>query len=112
MSNALAVVDIPMKGDQTLDESVHLVKQALVGIEDRDLNIVKVPDVLGIQSMTTSEYVVRIVAECMPNSRGSVERQIQSDVKKTMEYHEMGKLAALEQAAGQEKDEGDGTGGA
>ncbi|WP_390585667.1 mechanosensitive ion channel family protein [Paenibacillus illinoisensis] len=112
MSNSLAVVDIPMKGDQTLDESVHLVKQALVGIEDRDLNIVKVPDVLGIQSMTTSEYVVRIVTECMPNSRGSVERQIQSDVKKTMEYHEMGKLAALEQAAGQEKDEGDGTGGA
>ena len=47
MSNSLAVVDIPMKADLTLDESVHLVKQSLVGIEERDLNIVKVPDVLG-----------------------------------------------------------------
>lgn len=27
MSNSLAVVDIPMKGEQTLDESVHLVKE-------------------------------------------------------------------------------------
>ncbi|OPG97563.1 mechanosensitive ion channel protein MscS [Chryseobacterium mucoviscidosis] len=112
MSNSLAVVDIPMKGEQSLDESVHLVKRALVGIEDRDLNIVKIPDVLGIQSMSTSEYVVRIVAECLPNSRASVERQIQGDVKKTLEYHEMSNQAALEQAAAQEKDEGDGTGGA
>ncbi|KOY15250.1 mechanosensitive ion channel family protein [Paenibacillus xylanivorans] len=112
MSNSLAVVDIPMKGDQILDESVHLVKRALVGIEERDLNIVKVPDVLGIQSMSTSEYVVRIVAECLPNSRASVERQIQGDVKKTLEYYEMSNQAALEQAAAQEKDEGDGIGGA
>lgn len=82
MSNSLAVVDIPMKAALSLDESVHLVKKSLVGIEERDLNIVKVPDVLGIQSMSTSEYVVRIVAECMPNSRASVERQIQGDVKK------------------------------
>ncbi|MDR6727137.1 small conductance mechanosensitive channel [Paenibacillus amylolyticus] len=112
MSNSLAVVDIPMKADLSLDESVHLVKRALVGIETRDLNIVKVPDVLGIQSMSTSEYVVRIVAECMPNSRSSVERQIQSDVKKSLEYQEMSNQAALEQAAGQEQNEGDGTGGA
>ncbi|EAA9756158.1 mechanosensitive ion channel family protein, partial [Salmonella enterica] len=112
MSNSLAVVDIPMKGEQSLDESVHLVKRALAGIEDRDLNIVKIPDVLGIQSMSTSEYVVRIVAECLPNSRASVERQIQGDVKKTLEYHEMSNQATLEQAAAQEKDEEDGTGGA
>ncbi|WP_442032809.1 mechanosensitive ion channel family protein [Paenibacillus sp. 2KB_22] len=112
MSNSLAVVDIPMKADLSLDESVHLVKKSLVGIEERDLNIVKVPDVLGIQSMSTSEYVVRIVAECMPNSRASVERQIQGDVKKTLEYHEMSHQAALEQAVALEKDEGDGTGGA
>ncbi|MBY0115960.1 mechanosensitive ion channel family protein [Paenibacillus xylanexedens] len=112
MSNSLAVVDIPMKADLSLDESVHLVKKSLVGIEERDLNIVKVPDVLGIQSMSTSEYVVRIVAECMPNSRASVERQIQGDVKKTLEYHEMSNQAILEQAIALEKDEGDGTGGA
>ncbi|WP_413406670.1 mechanosensitive ion channel family protein [Paenibacillus amylolyticus] len=112
MSNSLAVVDIPMKADLSLDESVHLVKKSLVGIEERDLNIVKVPDVLGIQSMSTSEYVVRIVAECMPNSRASVERQIQGDVKKTLEYHEMSNQAVLEQAIALEKDEGDGTGGA
>ncbi|WP_458124776.1 mechanosensitive ion channel family protein [Paenibacillus sp. Z3-2] len=112
MSNSLAVVDIPMKADLSLDESVHLVKQSLVGIEERDLNIVKVPDVLGIQSMSTSEYVVRIVAECMPNSRASVERQIQGDVKKTLEYHEMSNQVALEQAVALEKDEGGGTGGA
>ncbi|MEY8739125.1 mechanosensitive ion channel family protein [Bacillales bacterium AN1005] len=112
MSNSLAVVDIPMKADLSLDESVHLVKRAVVGIENRDLNIVKVPDVLGIQSMSTSEYVIRVVAECMPNSRSSVERQIQSDVKKSLEYQEMSNQAALEQAAGQEQNEGDGTGGA
>lgn len=112
MSNSLAVVDIPMKADLTLDESVHLVKQSLAGIEERDLNIVKVPDVLGIQSMSTSDYVIRVVAECMPNSRASVERQIQGDVKKILEYHERSKQAALEQAAAFDNDEGNGAGGA
>ena len=112
MSNSLAVVDIPMKADLTLDDSVHLVKQSLVGIEERDLNIVKVPDVLGIQSMSTSDYVIRIVAECMPNSRASVERQIQGDVKKILEYHERNQQAALEQAATLDNDKGDGASGA
>ncbi|WP_434748657.1 mechanosensitive ion channel family protein [Paenibacillus amylolyticus] len=112
MSNSLAVVDIPMKADLTLDESVHLIKQSLAGIEERDLNIVKVPDVLGIQSMSTSDYVIRVVAECLPNSRTSVERQIQGDVKKILEYHERSKQAALEHAAALDNNEGDGAGGA
>ncbi|MGQ8875563.1 mechanosensitive ion channel family protein [Paenibacillus sp. TSA_86.1] len=112
MSNSLAVVDIPMKADLTLDESVHLVKQSLAGIEERDLNIVKVPDVLGIQSMSTSDYVIRVVAECLPNSRTSVERQIQGDVKKILEYHERSKQVALEHAAALDNNEGDGAGGA
>ena len=48
----------------------------------------------------------------MPNSRASVERQIQGDVKKILEYHERNQQAALEQAATLDNDKGDGASGA
>ncbi|MET3852367.1 small-conductance mechanosensitive channel [Paenibacillus sp. OAE614] len=102
LSNALAVVDLPMKNERNLEETVALIKQALTGIQQRDPNVISVPNVLGVQSLNTSEYVIRIVAECMPNTKGDVERQIQADVKQALEYEDMMKQAQAELAAGKE----------
>ncbi|MXO76460.1 mechanosensitive ion channel [Paenibacillus sp. OT2-17] len=107
MSNALAVVDVPMKAERSLEEAVGLVKQAIQGIEESNVQILNIPDVLGVQSMTTSEYIVRVVAECMPNTGAVVERDIQNNIKKALEDEEH-RQAALETAITLEKEDEQG----
>ncbi|WP_136607517.1 mechanosensitive ion channel family protein [Paenibacillus dokdonensis] len=102
-SNALAMVDLPFKNERTLEDTVSLIKSALTGIQERDGNIIAVPDVLGIQSMNTSEYVIRIVAQCVPNTRTEVERMILENIKQAMEFEDMQKQALAELAASDEK---------
>lgn len=88
VSNALAVVDLPIKNERTLEDTLHLMKKALVNIQEKNPNMISAPNVLGIQALSTSEYVIRIVAECLPNTKGEVESQIQMGVKQALEHEE------------------------
>ncbi|WP_430173605.1 mechanosensitive ion channel family protein [Paenibacillus lautus] len=89
LSNSLAIVDLPVKNDQQVKDTVTLIQAALTGIMDRSPEVQRAPDVLGIQSLNTSEYVVRIVAECNPNAREDVERQIFTDIKQAIEARDL-----------------------
>ncbi|MBE9913620.1 mechanosensitive ion channel family protein [Paenibacillus donghaensis] len=101
-SNALAMIDLPVKNERSLEEVVGLVKQALAGIQEQNENIIAVPDVLGIQSMSTSEFVIRIVAQCAPNTRAEVERNMLENIKQAMEFDERERQALTELAATEE----------
>lgn len=85
LSNALAVVDIPVKLDQDLDTTIRLIGGAMRGIEERHPQVTGYPDILGIQSMSTSEYVVRVAANCLPGTKEEAERQILIDIKLALE---------------------------
>lgn len=98
LSNALAVVDVPVKMERSLEATLGLIGEALKGIEERNSSVLAYPNVLGIQSMSTSEYVIRIAATCLPNARDAAERQIQSDIKQALE-----KQSSLEQAQAEEE---------
>lgn len=106
-SNALAMVDLPVKNERALEDTVSLIKQALAGLQERDGNVIAVPDVLGIQSMSTSEYVIRIVAQCVPNMRSEVERTILENIKQAMEFEEAQKQSLAELSATQEEQGGE-----
>lgn len=88
VSNALAVVDLPIKNERPLEETLDLMKEAIVNIQAMSPYMISAPNVLGIQSLNTSEYVVRIVAECLPNTKDKVESQIQMGVKRALENEE------------------------
>ncbi|AIQ15234.1 mechanosensitive ion channel family protein [Paenibacillus durus] len=105
MANALAVVDVPVKIEQSLEETMGIIRQALQGIEERNNNVVAFPNVLGIQSMSTSEYVVRVTANTLPNKREAAQRQIQSDIKKALEQQALkaAERARQEQAEAEAK---------
>nr|WP_081765409.1 mechanosensitive ion channel family protein [Paenibacillus pini] len=113
LSNSLAIVDVPLKNERNLESTIELIKRALADIREHDVNMIAVPDVLGIQSLSTSEFVIRVVAECLPNTKSEVERQIQANVKKALEYDEMISQAEAETAAAvavedEEQEKGEG----
>ncbi|MGN7762563.1 mechanosensitive ion channel family protein [Paenibacillus sp. 22594] len=99
LANALAVVDVPVKIERGLEGTLALIGEALKGIEERNPNVIAYPNVLGIQSMSTSEYVIRVAANCLPNARDAAERQIQSDIKQALEKQSALEAAKAEQEA-------------
>ncbi|AIQ21371.1 mechanosensitive ion channel protein MscS [Paenibacillus sp. FSL H7-0357] len=99
LANALAVVDVPVKIERGLEGTLSLIGEALVGIEERNSNVLGYPNILGIQSMSTSEYVIRVAANCLSNARESAERQIQSDIKQALEKQTSLEAAKAEQEA-------------
>ncbi|MFB5762658.1 mechanosensitive ion channel family protein [Paenibacillus medicaginis] len=105
ITNSLAVVDIPIKTEKSLKEAIQLVKNAVEGIQERNYKVTSPPDVLGVQSMTTAEYVIRVVAECRPNTNAVVQREIQTEVRKALEEEEAVKLTIEETAVTEEAKE-------
>ncbi|AIQ55518.1 mechanosensitive ion channel family protein [Paenibacillus sp. FSL R7-0331] len=93
LANAMAVVDVPVKIERGLENTLALIGEALKGIEERSDNIIAYPTILGVQSMSTSEFVIRIAANCQPNARDAAQRQIHSDIKQALE-----RQTALEEA--------------
>ncbi|MBP2116054.1 mechanosensitive ion channel family protein [Paenibacillus silagei] len=99
LANALAVVDVPVKIERGLEATLALIGEALQGIEERSSSVIAYPNILGIQSMSTSEYVIRIAANCLPNARDAAERQIQNDIKHALEKQSALEAAKAEQEA-------------
>lgn len=89
MSNSLAIVDLPVSNEKRVNETMSLIQSAMEGISQRRPELTQDPEVLGIQSLTTSEYVVRIAAECHPNAREVAEREILKDIKQALEADEL-----------------------
>ncbi|CAM4389965.1 mechanosensitive ion channel family protein [Paenibacillus phoenicis] len=89
VGTALAVVDLPFSNSRKLEDSVELLRRAMQRLKEEKEGIPQVPNVLGIQSLTASEYVIRIAVECPPAIRSEVERQIHAYAKEALEQEEL-----------------------
>ncbi|MNO15024.1 putative MscS family protein YkuT [compost metagenome] len=93
IGTALAVADLPFSNAKKLEDSLDLLKRAMLKLKENSEDIEQLPSVLGVQSLTASEYVIRVAVECAPGSRASVERQIQMYAKEAIEEEETLRLA-------------------
>ncbi|GGH29963.1 mechanosensitive ion channel family protein [Paenibacillus segetis] len=89
LGNALAVVDLPFSNSMKLDQSISMLRKAMLNLKENSDAVEQVPNVLGIQSLTASEFVLRIAVECPPGSKADVERIIQTYAKEALEQAEM-----------------------
>ncbi|MCT2196826.1 mechanosensitive ion channel family protein [Paenibacillus sp. FSL K6-2441] len=89
VGTALAVVDLPFSNSRKLEDSVELLRRAMQRLKEEKEGIPQIPNVLGIQSLTASEYVIRIAVECPPAIRSEVERQIHAYAKEALEQEEL-----------------------
>lgn len=101
LSNSLAVVDIPMSMERSLEDARGMVTRATESMKTDKLEVLDVPEVLGIQTLTTGEYSLRIIAKCQPNSRADVERAIHTAVKQELDREKEQKLEEERKAAEQ-----------
>jgi small-conductance mechanosensitive channel len=83
--NSIAVVDVSIAYDADIDRVMDLLREVVGQVNERIENIVKEPEVLGVQMIGNSELKIRIIAECKPNTQGEVGRILNAEIKKHLD---------------------------
>jgi small-conductance mechanosensitive channel len=83
--NSIAVVDISISYEADIDTAVRVIKETVLRVYENNENMVKEPDVLGVQALGASEVVLRVTAECKPNTHFAVGRTLNEDIKKSLD---------------------------
>lgn len=87
VNNSIAVVDVSVPYEADIDRVIELIKETVNAVYEENDKIVKEPEVLGVQTLSTTEVVIRITAECRPNTQTAVARQMNASIKKALDEH-------------------------
>ena len=83
--NSVAVVDIGISYEGDVERAERVITYLLEGMPARYEDLVRVPELLGIQSFGPSEVVLRITAETLPMRHFYIARQLRKELKETLD---------------------------
>lgn len=82
LRNTLAVVDFTVDHED-LDQTIAWIAEAVR--QTKDDNLVREPEVLGVQAAGPSSATIRIAAECKPNTHEAVERVLKAGIRRALD---------------------------
>ncbi|GLI07874.1 mechanosensitive ion channel protein MscS [Paenibacillus tyrfis] len=85
VNNSLAIIDVSVSYETDIDFAMKILEDTVKTFYDTSVEMVKEPEVLGIQMMGASEITLRITAECKPNQQSGVARKLNAEIKKAFE---------------------------
>ncbi|ANE46038.1 hypothetical protein SY83_06770 [Paenibacillus swuensis] len=85
LNNSIAVVDVTVPIDLDVDTSIESIKTTVQREFDKSEDMVKPPEVLGIQSVGTADVVIRVTAECKTNTHLAVSRLLNAEIKRALD---------------------------
>ncbi|MBD3109335.1 mechanosensitive ion channel family protein [Bacillus sp. AGMB 02131] len=83
--NSVAVVDFGISYEGDVERAERIITQLLESMPERYEDLVRTPELLGIQSFGASEIVLRITAETLPMRHFYIARQIRKELKETLD---------------------------
>jgi len=87
VNNSIAIVDVSMAYEADIPKAENLIREFLAGLPAKYEQLVKEPELLGVQNLAASEVVMRITAETKPMQHFAVSRIIRRDLKIFMDEH-------------------------
>ncbi|MEH7303870.1 mechanosensitive ion channel family protein [Neobacillus drentensis] len=81
INNSIAVVDIAIAYGEDIAKAEKVIEDAIQFMPAQYEELVKPPELLGIQTMGATEIVLRVVAETHPMKQAGVSRMIRRDIK-------------------------------
>lgn len=81
INNSMAVVDVSIAYEQDIDYAERVIGEIVENLALIHEDIVQTPEVLGIQSLGSSEVIIRVLAEVQPMTHWHVGRLIRKAVK-------------------------------
>lgn len=87
VNNSVAVVDVTIAYEEDIDKAIQVMKETVQKNYEHNLNMVKEPEVLGVQSLVGANITLRTTVECKPNMHPVVARELYADLKKAFDAH-------------------------
>jgi small-conductance mechanosensitive channel len=81
VQNTLAVVDVSVAFEEDLEYVEKVIAEVAEKVKQESDEIVKDPQVLGVQAFGPSEVIIRVIAECKPNTHHAVNRKLRAMIK-------------------------------
>jgi small conductance mechanosensitive channel len=81
INNSIAVVDIAIAYGEDIAKAETVIEETIKFMPAQYEELVKAPELLGIQTMGATEVVLRVVAETHPMKQAAVSRNIRRDIK-------------------------------
>ncbi|MCR8636763.1 MULTISPECIES: mechanosensitive ion channel family protein [Paenibacillus] len=85
LNNSIAVVDISIAYASDIDKALEVLRTTVLKNYESNVNMVKEPQVLGVQTLSTSEITLRTTVECKPNTQALVSRELYAEIKKALD---------------------------
>jgi moderate conductance mechanosensitive channel len=85
--NSVATVDVSVPYDSDLSLAERVIGELLEGMPDRYEDLVKPPELLGIQTLSPTEVVFRIVAEVHPMRHWYIGRVLRKELKARLDEY-------------------------
>lgn len=83
--NSVAIVDIGIAYEGDVDQAERVINSLLESMPNRYEDLVKAPELLGVQSFGPSGVVLRITAETAPMRHFYIARQLRKELKDTLD---------------------------
>ncbi|MFT9598744.1 mechanosensitive ion channel family protein [Mesobacillus sp.] len=85
--NSVAVLDIGIAYEGDIEYAEKVLQEYLDTTTEKYPELVKTPELLGVQQFGASEVVMRIVAETLPMKHWYIGRQLRKDIKLLLDQH-------------------------
>ncbi|QPC47919.1 mechanosensitive ion channel family protein [Mangrovibacillus cuniculi] len=85
--NSIAVVDISIAYEGDIAKAESVIQEWLQTVPEKYVDVVKTPELLGVQTLGASEVVLRLIAETLPMKHLSVARGLRKDLKVVLDQH-------------------------
>ncbi|QFT91193.1 putative MscS family protein YkuT [Bacillus sp. THAF10] len=83
--NSVAVVDVSIAYEGKVDEAERVILELLEELPEKYTDIMKVPELLGVQTLGNSEVVLRIACETLPMRHWFIGRALRKEVKNRLD---------------------------
>ncbi|NGQ96088.1 mechanosensitive ion channel family protein [Brevibacillus sp. SYP-B805] len=82
VQNTMAVVDVSVAYEEDLEYVEKVIAEVAKQLKQETEEIVGDPQVLGVQAFGPSDVIIRVVAECKPNTHYAVARKLRAMIKR------------------------------
>ncbi|WP_274365058.1 mechanosensitive ion channel family protein [Paenibacillus thermotolerans] len=84
-NNSVGVMDISIPYAADIDKAMRVIQEAALRVYEPNENIVKEPEVLGVQKLGASDVTIRVTMECKPNTQQEAARIMNVEIKKALD---------------------------
>jgi moderate conductance mechanosensitive channel len=85
--NSVAIVDISIAYEGDIVRAEQVLEELLVELPNKYEDMIKPPELLGVQSLGASEVVLRVVSEVQPMRHFHISRMLRKEIKSRLDEH-------------------------